>query len=96
MLGENPYNAGSGHRQPRVFRMDTNRETNLDSGDPFSDSILPALAVHNSRAASAPEKRVALILARCLAEMGNLFARGDVMGADESVKECHWRGIMAV
>jgi hypothetical protein len=68
----------------------------LNSGNPFSNPILTAFAVHDTGAPAAPEKSIDVILSRCFAQMGNLLAGGDVVGADERVEEGHWYEVMVV
>lgn len=52
--------------------------------------MLASFAVHDARAAAAPEKGVAAVLAGCLAEMGHLLAGRDVVRPDQGVEERHW------
>ena len=68
----------------------------LNSGNPFADSILTPFAVHDTGAPAAPEKSIDVILSRCFAEMGNLLTGGNVVGADESVEKGHWYDVMVV
>ena len=78
------------------LQMEWTGISDLDGGNPFADSILTPFAVHDTGAPAAPEKSIDVILSRCFAEMGNLLAGGDVMGADEGVEEGHWCDLMVV
>lgn len=73
--------------QPSRFR----RTTNLNGRNPVSHTLLVTFAIHDAGIATAPKKGIAGVFVGCLAEVGYLFARGDVVSPDQGMEEGHRR-----
>ena len=61
----------------------------MDSGHPSLDGFLATFAIHDARTTPASEERIAVQLAGRFAKVCDLFAGGDVVSPDQSVKESH-------
>lgn len=68
------------------------RTTNLNGRNPVFHSLLVTFAIHDAGIATAPEEGIAGVFVGCLAEVGYLFARGDVVSPDQGMEEGHRRG----
>lgn len=73
--------------QPSRFRG----TTNLNGRNPVSHTLLVTFAIHDAGIATAPKKGIAGVFVGCLAEVGYLFARGDVVSPDQGMEEGHRR-----
>lgn len=63
----------------------------MNRRDPVSHTLLFTFAVHDAGAAATPEESIAGVFVGCLAEVGDLFARGDVVSPDQGMEEGHRR-----
>jgi hypothetical protein len=63
--------------------------TDLDGGHPFLDGFLAAFAIHDAGATPASEECITVELAGRFPQMRNLLARGDVVSANQSMKQSH-------
>ena len=90
MPSKNPCSEASVSLSVNTLQSALEMRANLNSPNPFSDSMLAAFAIHDARTASAPEQGIALKLPGCFSQMGNLLAGGDVVGPDQGVEESHW------
>lgn len=77
--------------QPSRFRG----TTNLNGRNPVSHTLLVTFAIHDAGIATAPKKGMAGVFVGCLAEVGYLFARGDVVSPDQGMEEGHRRSAEA-
>jgi hypothetical protein len=65
------------------------KETDLDGGHPFLDGFFAAFAIHDAGTTPAPKERITVKLAGRFSEMRNLLARGDMVSANQSMKQSH-------
>jgi hypothetical protein len=61
----------------------------MNGRNPVSHALLATFAVHDAGTATAPKEGIAAIFVGCLAEVGYLFAGGDVVSPDQSMEEGH-------
>lgn len=64
-----------------------NKGAYLDSSHPGLHTLFAAFAVHDAWATTASEESIDLELTSCFAEVGNLFAGGDVVSSDQGMVE---------
>ena len=72
------------------------QKADLNSQNPFAHALLATFAVHDPRTTTTSQQRVAAVLVGRLAKVCNLFARGDVVGADQGVEQRHLSGLEVI
>lgn len=59
----------------------------LNHGDPVLDAVFIAFAIHDTRAASAPQKHIAVVSGGSLLQASDLLLRSDVMCSDQGIEQ---------